>query len=258
MNVIKTSKVKCTMKRADNKTCKLFAEDGRMTCKYHTITKEKEEHKEERLCPICLDNVDQNDDAELKCNHAHHIECVKLLRDNVCPVCRAPLISQKLNSNTIEEMEKRKYQDKLERQGFLAPRDIPDDINHPHLPLFFPVDITGRFIENLNTNNHIMMDPFNGIDYLMLTIANRRSRISNQLENRYTELIQELESEPYNCYKDAIEMIIDTFHMLASMTHGSINLYEFLFDRLIDDIPRIYPDIEPSLIYNFINSLLHE
>ena len=58
-------------------------------------------------CPICLedcyydnDNNDNNDNYKktilLECNHMFHIECLKKIKNDTCPLCR-----QKINFNTL-------------------------------------------------------------------------------------------------------------------------------------------------------------
>ena len=41
-------------------------------------------------CPICFDNICENDGAALPCMHSFHTRCIRpwLVENNTCPVCR--------------------------------------------------------------------------------------------------------------------------------------------------------------------------
>lgn len=39
-------------------------------------------------CPICLDVITKNDNFILKCRHNYHEECIKMVTDKKCPMCR--------------------------------------------------------------------------------------------------------------------------------------------------------------------------
>lgn len=39
-------------------------------------------------CPICLENIKESDNFILKCRHNYHKECIILVMDKKCPVCR--------------------------------------------------------------------------------------------------------------------------------------------------------------------------
>jgi hypothetical protein len=45
------------------------------------------------ICSICLDNIHENDDNELKietiCNHNFHKNCLDKWKKNTCPNCRS-------------------------------------------------------------------------------------------------------------------------------------------------------------------------
>jgi len=54
-------------------------------------------------CPICLDSV--SNDARLLCKHKMCLQCVLLLHNVVCPVCRAPLASPLLSDSDLQKMD---------------------------------------------------------------------------------------------------------------------------------------------------------
>jgi hypothetical protein len=69
-------------------------------------------------CCICLSKVKEGTDAELKCKHAMHLECVKSLRDDRCPMCRETLSSPLLEDKDVDAMKERSNQDRREREAF--------------------------------------------------------------------------------------------------------------------------------------------
>ena len=54
-----------------------------------------EEPKENIMCPICLEKIN-NDYVKLSCGHEFHMACVSrwLGRENTCPLCRKIAIIQ--------------------------------------------------------------------------------------------------------------------------------------------------------------------
>lgn len=61
-------------------------------------------------CPICLDTV--TNDALLLCKHYMCLDCVRLLHNVVCPICRAPLVSPLLSDSEMQTMND-KYTDDI-------------------------------------------------------------------------------------------------------------------------------------------------
>lgn len=59
------------------------------------------------VCSICLCDVDKEDDCDLLCGHRHHVDCIKQVIKNECPVCKEPLIFGKKNSIDIEQIKKK-------------------------------------------------------------------------------------------------------------------------------------------------------
>lgn len=43
-------------------------------------------------CPICFDNIDNNDLYEIKCGHKFHLTCISKWNRNTCPLCRGNII----------------------------------------------------------------------------------------------------------------------------------------------------------------------
>lgn len=62
-----------------------------------------ENHENRDLCTICQDDfVGQTDKETLVCGHCFHLECIKRMHNDRCPLCRASL-----QSPNITEVERR-------------------------------------------------------------------------------------------------------------------------------------------------------
>lgn len=59
------------------------------------------------VCSICLCDVDKEEDCDLLCGHRHHVDCIKQVIKNECPVCKEPLIFGKKNSIDVEQIKKK-------------------------------------------------------------------------------------------------------------------------------------------------------
>jgi len=49
-------------------------------------------------CSICLEDLSSNI-IVLDCKHQYHIECIKQVKNNNCPLCRAPIIVKEYCTN---------------------------------------------------------------------------------------------------------------------------------------------------------------
>lgn len=67
-------------------------------------------------CPICLMEVEKNEDAKPSCGHQIHIDCAKQLRNPICPMCRKELSGGIFNTNLLKKMEEKKRNDNEERE----------------------------------------------------------------------------------------------------------------------------------------------
>lgn len=65
-------------------------------------------------CQICLENVYDINSAELECSHYFHLNCVKELRGDACPVCRATLKTKLLNEKDLNIIRNRLASDIVE------------------------------------------------------------------------------------------------------------------------------------------------
>ena len=41
-------------------------------------------------CPICLDTIDIDKQYILNCRHNYHEECIGIVNNHLCPMCRVP------------------------------------------------------------------------------------------------------------------------------------------------------------------------
>ena len=48
---------------------------------------------EENLCSICIDSLENDKILKLECNHIFHLECLKKVKNNKCPLCRANIVN---------------------------------------------------------------------------------------------------------------------------------------------------------------------
>jgi len=48
-------------------------------------------------CSICLSNLDHPQKiVKLSCNHYFHLECIKKVKSNSCPLCRSKIIQEEV------------------------------------------------------------------------------------------------------------------------------------------------------------------
>jgi hypothetical protein len=68
-------------------------------------------------CPICREPLDGPKLCELTCKHSYHLDCIKLLHDDRCPMCRSPISEQ--IPLPLAEMRKRRRDDAAEEEVLL-------------------------------------------------------------------------------------------------------------------------------------------
>lgn len=66
------------------------------------------------VCSICQCDVDKEEDCNLHCGHRHHIDCIKQVIKNECPICREPFVFGKKISIDIENIKDKEYSYKEE------------------------------------------------------------------------------------------------------------------------------------------------
>ncbi len=54
-------------------------------------------------CSICLEDLSSNI-IELNCKHQYHIECIKQVKNNKCPLCRGHIINKDYCTNSHRSM----------------------------------------------------------------------------------------------------------------------------------------------------------
>lgn len=45
-------------------------------------------------CSICLEKLTDKQKVKLECNHVFHLDCIKQIENNSCPLCRRKIISK--------------------------------------------------------------------------------------------------------------------------------------------------------------------
>lgn len=66
----------------------------------------------ENPCSICLDNVEDEQNCNLICNHPHHTACIKQLIKPYCPICNHPL-EFKTSNKIIDTINKKAAKEKI-------------------------------------------------------------------------------------------------------------------------------------------------
>ena len=146
------SGIKCTKRTKDKKYCYLH-KDQELVIRLN-LSKIKLVNNIIGDCSICFENILKIDDSELECKHIFHINCIKKLRDNRCPVCRSDLKSDKLSDKDITTLIHRKENDRRNNN------DIIPDIN----------DI-GDYIPDIITEEMIIIDMIYRLNDLGIPIA---------------------------------------------------------------------------------------
>lgn len=140
-------------------------------------------HPQIDKCSICLDEVPQENDAQLVCGHAHHLDCVSQLRSNSCPVCRQPLKSNKLSLNVFKDIENRKESDLQERraQDSQASIEFINNYRHQVTELMY-----NDVINMYNTNGWTVIQMLNG---LAGTLSIQGVSVEGAIERIYRDLV---------------------------------------------------------------------
>ena len=45
------------------------------------------------MCSICIDSLENEKILKLECSHIFHLECLKKVKNNKCPLCRANIVN---------------------------------------------------------------------------------------------------------------------------------------------------------------------
>ena len=131
------------------------------------------------LCPICLLEVVSCDDAKLTCNHEIHFECVKILHDDHCPICRAKIQSPLLNDDIISEIRDRRLQYLVSCRSYFDPADY--DLP-PETYMNLDSHHGGGYSIDIETYSNLNNEPF--VYNLMESSPQSRSRIEQYAVNR--------------------------------------------------------------------------
>ena len=112
-------------------------ECGRVNCGYHKQPKPVDS------CPICLEQIKENNCCTLKCNHNFHFECImELYRSNnnfsnKCPMCR-------------DEFTERIQQQYIHHHIILpTPTNIPEHLDAPRNNIQTPIQYLFQHLSNI-------------------------------------------------------------------------------------------------------------
>lgn len=73
---------RCESMTKNGERCKKVCKEGKKTCHIH-------DHPD---CPICMNNMNDENSRRLECGHVFHPRCLEIWkrRNSTCPICRAP------------------------------------------------------------------------------------------------------------------------------------------------------------------------
>lgn len=73
----------------------------------------EKKHKQIEVCCICMDDYTdtQVQKEQLVCGHAFHLECIKSVRRDCCPLCRAPLEGPHIGEAEVRRVRTRYVED---------------------------------------------------------------------------------------------------------------------------------------------------
>lgn len=137
------------------------------------------------VCSICLCDVDKEDDCDLLCGHRHHVDCIKQVVKNECPVCKEPLIFGKKNSIDIEQIKKKE-------KNFINEMHTNQEATNALV-----LELANQYMNNNNTNDNsyqITMDnSLLDLDEVNIKKAIEESLLLQEIEQYEIEvkLIQE-------------------------------------------------------------------
>lgn len=83
-------------------------------------------------CSICLEEVEEKDDCYLSCGHGHHVDCIKKLVKNECPICRSVLKFNKPTSINVKNIEKKEavYNQQLKKEQETQTRLLVNELSN--------------------------------------------------------------------------------------------------------------------------------
>lgn len=169
-------------------------------------------------CPICFDIIEDKDDAELKCKHKFHLDCIKQLHNTSCPMCRAPLESLKIKESDFETINQRKQRNIEENEQ----RDF-----EALYRLVFPVES--------RVNDYIATAYLNMLEALT-------ANLPDDVEER---------TDPMSMMER-----LNTAVMVTSAVVGDFIPRHYIHDMLLEDIPPLFPHIDANLIHEQIHQVL--
>lgn len=159
-------------------------------------------------CPICFFHVEKEQNAHPDCKHSIHIECVKMMRNVLCPICRAEFSGTFFTPKLLSTMRKKFHDDNNERNE-------------------------EQFREIIAADDHI---EFQSIDMIQ-GIVNVLSMLQDEIERNV--LFDEIEEEIYDAILDRNINVFDETYILYLM-----NLYpQVSEENLVELINEVYENV---------------
>lgn len=178
-------------------------------------------------CSICFSEIQNDFKIVLDCSHYFCRDCMKQIRNPICPCCRAPITSKSVSQEDIDAMNAKKSEDKKERESHF-PEGIPDDIR--------------EFISRMGGNIRVEVVAIPVEDVF------RTFRLCEELYRTCYLVLREIKNN-LPPLESAITITINAV-MVRSLcldkdTKGCLRL---TCDTLRKELPKIYKDLRPSFI----------
>lgn len=186
--------------------------------------------KSSNECSICFSEIQNDFKIVLDCSHYFCRDCMKQIRNPICPCCRAPITSKSMSQEDIDDMNSKKSDDKKERESHL-----PDDIR--------------EFISRMGGNVRVEV-----VSIPVETLF-KNFKLYSELHRTCYLVLDSLKNDPPSL-ESTITIAIHTV-MLRSLcldkdTKGCLIL---TCDTLRKELPKIYRDLKPSFIRNKIKTV---
>ena len=212
------------------------------------------------VCSICQCDVEKEEDCDLLCGHRHHIDCIKQVIKNECPVCREPLVFGKKTNINVDEIKEKEYNYSEEmRINQDATNELIAQLANEHVNNTLNINNT---LNNNNTSNINNTLNINNTSNINNTLNNSLPKIKNNVDDDYQTAIKnslkDLEEENMKrvLEESLLQQEIDEYELEAKIIHDSYWEREQKererFDKLknlsLDDwIHAIFED-SPSII----------
>lgn len=191
--------------------------------------------KSSNECSICFSEIQNDFKIVLDCSHYFCRDCMKQIRNPICPCCRAPITSKSMSQEDIDDMNSKKSDDKKERESHL-----PDDIR--------------EFISRMGGNIRVEVVAI-PVEALFRTM-NLYSELSKTCKLVIKEFKRQCQLDQLPPLESAITIAINAvmFRSLC-LDKDTIGCLRLTCNTLRKELPKIYKDLKPSFIREKIETV---